>query len=200
MKKLRRGDPEDAKLIVVPSSLVDRLMAVAIRQGVSLSNYAADALEQALRADVMGTSLQETVDMFRLMEIQRGAGSVNISRSSLNLLIEELYPNHGEEMRRAWRESGRWYGEYLHTKLRGEDVLGFFEKTLLVSWNLDEVEIKNEEGFVTLRYASFTMPFQTTELLISFISGVMTSLGYKELDRDYLRGMATLRFGDMRED
>ena len=189
-----KRDPEDTKLIVVPSSLAERLRAVAVRQGISLSNYAADALEQALRADGMGTSLQESVDLYRLMEIQRGAGSVNISRSSLNRLIEELYPNQGEEMRKAWRESGRWYGEYLHTKLQGEDVLGFFEKVLLVSWNLDEVEIKKEAGFTTLRYASFTMPFQTTELLISFISGAMSSLGYEELDRDYLRGMATLRF------
>jgi len=191
---LIKRDPEDTKLIVVPSSLAERLRAVAVRQGISLSNYAADALEQALRADGMGTSLQESVDLYRLMEIQRGAGSVNISRSSLNRLIEELYPNQGEEMRKAWRESGRWYGEYLHTKLQGEDVLGFFEKVLLVSWNLDEVEIKKEAGFTTLRYASFTMPFQTTELLISFISGAMSSLGYEELDRDYLRGMATLRF------
>jgi len=194
VKKLIKRDPEDTKLIVVPSSLAERLRAVAVRQGISLTNYATDALEQALRADGMGTSLQESVDLYRLMEIQRGAGSVNISRSSLNRLIEELYPNQGEEMRKAWRESGRWYGEYLHTKLQGEDVLGFFEKVLLVSWNLDEVEIKKEAGFTTLRYASFTMPFQTTELLISFISGAMSSLGYEELDRDYLRGMATLRF------
>lgn len=189
-----RGVPEDTKLIVVPTRLVDQLRAVAARQGVSLSSYTAEALEQALRAAGLGASLQEAVDLYRLMEVQRGAGAVHIPRSSLDRLIGELYPASGEELRRIWYESGRWYGEYLRTKLKDDDVLGFFEKALLVSWNLDEVEIRNDDGTVTLRYTSFTMSLESTELLVSFVSGAMHSIGFEEIDRDYLRGMATLRY------
>jgi len=188
------GAPKDTKLIVVPSRLVERLRAVAARQGVHLSRYAAEALEQALRAEGLGTSLREAVDLYRLVEIQRGAGAVQISRSSLEQLVGELYPGNGEELRRIWREAGRWYGEYLRTKLNDDGVLGFFEKALLVSWDLDEVEVRDDGGAVTVRCTSFMMPLEVTELLISYISGVMSSLGYEELDRDYLRGMATLRY------
>lgn len=192
-----RGVPEDTKLIVVPTRLVDQLRAVAARQGVSLSSYTAEALEQALRAAELRASLQEAVDLYRLMEVQRGAGAVHIPRSSLDHLIGELYPASGEELRRIWYESGRWYGEYLRTKLKDDDVLGFFEKALLVSWNLDEVEIRNDDGTVTLRYTSFTMSLESTELLVSFVSGAMHSLGFEERDRDYLRGMATLRYKEI---
>lgn len=192
-----RGVPEDTKLIVVPTRLVDQLRAVAERQGVSLSSYTTEALEQALRTAGLGASLQEAVDLYQLMEVQRGAGAVHIPRSSLDRLIGELYPTSGEELRRIWYESGRWYGEYLRTKLKDDDVLGFFEKALLVSWNLDEVEIRNDDGTVTLRYTSFTMSLESTELLVSFVSGAMHSIGFEEIDRDYLRGMATLRYKEI---
>lgn len=189
-----KGDSEDTKLIVVPSRLVERLRAVAVRQGVSLSSFTTETLEQALRAYGLGSSLQEAVDFYRLMSIQRGAGAVHMSRSSLEHLVSTLYPENGEELRKIWYESGRWYGEYLHTKLKNEDVLGFFERALLVSWDLDEVEIRKDDVGITLRCTSFMMSLETTELLLSYISGVMRSLDYEELDRDYLRGMATVHY------
>ena len=188
------GGSEDTRLIVVPSHLVERLRAVAMRKGVSLSGYAVEALEQALRAEGMGSSPREAVDLFRLMLVQRGAGALQLPRSSLEHLVGMLYPEGGEELRRIWGEAGRWYGEYLHTKLRDGDVLGFLERALLVSWDLDEAEIRNDEEGVTLRCTSFMMALETTELLVSYVSGAMDSLGYEEVNRDYLRGMATLRF------
>jgi len=191
---LEGGDPGDTKLIVVPSHLVERLRAVAVRQRVSLSSYTVEALEQALRAEILGATPREAVDLYRLMLIQRGSGAVHLPRSSLEHLVRVLYPENGEELRRIWHESGRWYGEYLQTKLRDGDVLGFFERALLVSWDLDETEIRNDNGGVTLRCTSFMMSLESTELLVSYISGAMHSLGYEELDRDYLRGMATLRY------
>jgi len=196
---LTKEAPEGTRLIVVPSRLVDRLRAVVVRRGISVSDYAVEALEQALRAEGHGASLQEAVDLYRLVEIQRGAGAVQLPRSSLDRLVGELYPENGEELRRIWSESGLWYGEYLRAKLRGEDVLGFLEKALLVSWNLDEVEIKDDGSDVALRFASFVMSLESTELLVSYVSGVMNSLGYEEVERDYLRGVATVRYMRRRE-
>jgi len=188
------GAPEDTKLIVVPSHLVDRLRAVAGRHGILLSSYTAEALEEAIRVEELGASLREAVDLYKLMQIQSGANAVHIGRSSLDYLIRELYPTKGEELRKIWYESGRWYGAYLRTKLKDDDVLGFFEKVLLVSWDLDEVEIRNVDGEITLRCTSFTMSLESTELVISYISGAMSSLGYEELSKDYVRGIATVRY------
>ena len=189
-----RGTPEDTKLIVVPSHLVDRLRAVAGRHGILLSSYTAEVLEEAIRVEELGASLREAVDLYKLMQIQSGANAVHIGRSSLDYLIRELYPTKGEELRKIWYESGRWYGAYLRTKLKDDDVLGFFEKVLLVSWDLDEVEIRNVDGEITLRCTSFTMSLESTELVISYISGAMSSLGYEELSKDYVRGIATVQY------
>jgi len=189
-----RGTPEDTKLIVVPNHLVNRLRAVAGRHGVLLSSYTTEALEEAIRIEELGSSLREAVDLYKLMQIQRGANTVHIRRSSLDYLIKELYQAKGEELQRIWYEWGQWYGAYLRTKLKDDDVLGFFEKVLLVSWNLDEVEIRNDDGEITLRCTSFTMSLESTELVISYISGAMSSLGYEELSKDYTRGIATMHY------
>ena len=189
---------EDTKLIIIPSHLVDRLKAIANRQSVSLSAFAAESLEQVLRAHEMDVSLREVVDVYRLTQIQRGAGMVDIPRSSLNHLVEKLYPKKSEELKRVWSEAGRWYGEYLRTKLEAGEMLRFFEKDLLLTWNLDEVEIHEMDVDVNLRWVSFMMTTELTELLLSYVKGVMQALEYREVDRDYLRGMATLKYIKMR--
>ncbi len=142
---MRSQPPEDTKLLILPTHLVDRLKAIATRQGVSLSSFAAESLEQALRANEMDASLSDAVDAYRLSEIQRGAGMVDVPRSSLNHLVERLYAKKGEELRRVWGEAGRWYGEYLRAKLQPGEALGFLEKELLVAWNLDEAEVKESD-------------------------------------------------------
>jgi hypothetical protein len=191
---LRSQTPEDTKLLILPTHLVDRLRAIATRQGVSLSSFAVDSLEQALRVDEMDASLSDAVDAYRLSEIQRGAGMVDVPRSSLNHLIEKLYPKKGEDLKRVWGEAGRWYGEYLRAKLKPEETLGLLEKELLVAWNLDEAEIRGGETEVAVRWVSFTMTAEFTELLLSYLSAVMDALGYREVGRDSLRGMATLKY------
>jgi hypothetical protein len=191
---LRSQPPEDTKLLILPTHLVDRLKEIATRQGVSLSSFAAESLEQALRANEMDASLSDAVDAYRLSEIQRGAGMVDVPRSSLNHLVERLYAKKGEELRRVWGEAGHWYGEYLRAKLQPGEALGFLEKELLVAWNLDEAEIRESETEVAVRWVSFTMTEKFTELLLSYLSAVMDALGYREVERDSLRGMAALKY------
>jgi len=191
---MRRLPQEDTKLLILPTHLVDRLKAIATRQGVSLSSFAADSLEQALKADEMDASLGDAVDAYRLSEMQRGAGMVDVPRSSLNQLIERLYPKRGGDLRRVWEEAGRWYGEYLKAKLGQGETLGFLEKELLVAWNLDEAEVKVSDNEVSVRWVSFNMTEGFTELLLSYLSAVMGALGYREVGRDSLRGMATLKY------
>jgi len=191
---LRSQTPEDTKLLILPTPLVDRLKAIATRQGVSLSSFAADSLEQALRVDEMDASLGDAVDAYRLSEIQRGAGMVDVPRSSLNHLVERLYGRKGDELKRVWGEAGRWYGEYLRAKLRPGETLGFLEKELIVAWNLDEAEVKESETDVSIRWVSFAMTEEFTELLLSYLSAVMDALGYREVERDSLRGMAVLKY------
>jgi hypothetical protein len=193
VRRLITGTKKDHKLIFLPEKLVDRLNNIAIRKGVSLTNFAAKALQQSLRADELGVTLDETVDTYMLLRVQRGSGAVQIPRSRLTSVVRELTGDDKGELLAAWYEAGRWYGEYLNTLL-GEEAVDFLEKDLLVSWNLDEVEVRNDEITVDLRIASFVIPLELTELLISYVKGVMVSLGYEISKEECLRGLATLNF------
>jgi len=193
VRRLITGTKKDYKLIFLPEKLVERLNNIAIRKGVSITNFATKALEQSLRADELGVTLDETVDTYRLLRVQRGSGAVQIPRSRLTSVVRELIRDDKEELLAAWYEAGRWYGEYLHTLL-GEEAVDFLEKDLLVSWNLDEVEVRNDEITVDLRIASFVISLELTELLISYVKGVMVSLGYEVSKEECLRGLAALNF------
>ena len=184
---------KDHKLIFLPEKLVERLHAIAARKSVSITNLAAEALEQSLRAEEMGVTLDEAIDTHRLLQVQRGSGAVQIPRSRLTSVVRELLQGDQGELLAAWGEAGRWYGEYLHALL-GEEAVDFLEKDLLVSWNLDEVEVRNEEITVDIRIASFVIPLELTELLTSYVKGVMDALGYEIHEEECFRGLAALRF------
>lgn len=183
--------PKDMRLVLLPAELVQRLRAIAIRRGVSLSGFAADTLEEAVRAEDMGASVKEAVEEYYIQDVMRASGAIQIPRSNFNTMINVLHRGHREELLGAWERAGRWYGEYVHARL-GEGALEFLKKALLLSWNLDEVSVENDGLLVKLRLTSFVISLELTELLVSYITGAMTSLGYATLEKDYIRGLATL--------
>ncbi len=187
---------DGTRLIILPRRMIEGLKEAAERAGISLSGFASLALEEAIRAERMGIPLGEAVELYDLFRVQRDAGAVHVSRSILEYLVSRLYDTSGEELRRLWYEEGRWYGEYLKARLRGEGVLEFLERALEASWNLT-AEVRVEDGFVRVRCASFNMSLENTELLISYISGLMSALGFEEADRDYLNGLAILLYRRM---
>lgn len=190
---MTKRQPDETKLLVLPSDLVDRLKEVSNRRGTSLSGYAMEVFEEALRAEKLGAPLGSAVDAYRMGEIHRGAGAVIIPRASLGEIIKSLGSEHAGDLERLWDEAGRWYGKYLLGKLGSENVLAFLRMDLLTSWNLNEVEI-TDGGDATLRFTGFMMSEEFTGLLLSYVHGIMESLGYREVERDSLRGMATIRY------
>lgn len=185
---------DGTKLIILPRRMVEGLKEAAERAGVPLTRFASEALEEAVRAEGMGVPLGEAVELYRMMRVQRDAGIIQVSRSIMEHLVSKLYGEIGEELERLWFEEGRWYGEYLKAKLKDERILEFLERVLEAAWNLDEAEIGSEEGLVRVRCVSFNMSLEATELMISYISGLMSTLGYEEVGRDSLRGLATLEY------
>ena len=183
--------PKDMRLVVLPADLVRRLRAKAIRRGASLSGFAAEALEEAVKVEEMGASVNEAVEEYYVQDVLRASGAIQVPRSNFNAMISELHDGHREEFLGDWERAGRWYGEYVHARL-GEGALGFLEKTFLLSWNLDEVSVENDGLLVRLRLTSFVMSLELTELLVSYITGAMASLGFAPVEKDYVRGLATL--------
>jgi hypothetical protein len=185
---------DDTKFIVVPAAVANRVRLVSGRLGSSVANYATEVFNQAFRVDEMGSGLEEAVDMYRLVTVQRGAGCIQVNRARFKDLAKRLYVEDAEELTGIWYESGRWYGAYLLTKLNGEDVFGFLEKDLMVSWNLDEAEIKQQDFLVSIRCTSFGMSMELTDLLVNYLVGLMEESGYVENDREALRGLVLMKF------
>ncbi len=190
---MTKKQPEETKLLVLPSDLVDRLKAASNKRGTSLSGYAMDVLEEGLRAEKLGAPLGDAVDSYQMREIHRGAGAVIVPRTSLGQIIESLGEEHIQDLEKLWDEAGSWYGKYLAGKLTSDEVLPFLRHDLLLSWNLDEVDIKDGDE-ATLRFTGFTMSEEFTRLLLSYIHGLMGSLGYHEVERDSVRGMASISY------
>ena len=185
---------DDTKFIIVPRQLADQLRALTARLGQSVSDFAVEALTQAMRAQELGSDLGEAVDLHRLSGVQRGAGNIQVTRTVLKEIIGKLYGSDGDGLRRLWRDHGKWYGAYLKARLGREDVLGFLERDLLVTWNLDEAEVAQRDLMVTVRCVSFGMSEEFTELMVSYVMGVMEELGFTENERDVLRGLVSLKF------
>ena len=185
--------PKDTKLLVLPEKLVDSLREITVKKGVSLTSFAEEALRQAIRMEAMGARLEDAVDIYGIHEVSRASGSMEVPRSNFNAMITQLYRAQREELMDVWRDAGRWNGEYLRARL-GEDALGFFRSALLVSWNLDEVNVAKDGLVVKIEFVSFSYSVELTELLISYILGFMDSLGYNLMEKDSLRGLATLFF------
>lgn len=185
---------DDKKLIVVPKEIADRLTLVAAQRGSSVSNYTTYVLKEALRAEEMGADLKHAVDLYRLAEVHRGAGGLNITRRNLLELLGKLFTDHKEELTESWFNSGKWYGAYLSARFDGVELFRFLEKDLSVSWNLDEVEVLREDVVVSVRCVSFGMSLELTELLVVYLEGLFSELGYGVSEKDTLSGLLFFRF------
>ncbi|MDP7442891.1 MAG: hypothetical protein QGI87_00860 [Candidatus Bathyarchaeota archaeon] len=183
----------DNKLLSLPEELLDRLQRAATRKGLSLAAYSAENLEEALRAEDILMPLGEAVESHRIHRVQLAAGAIQVPRQTLDKVVKALYSTEKEGTLSDWDEAGRWNGEYLRT-LFGENAIDVIGGALKVSWNLDEVEMTHDEMKVELRFASFFLSEEMTELLVSYVVGLMAPLGYEKDEIDFIRGLAKLSF------
>ena len=182
--------PEDSKLIFLPEELVDKMKQLAIRKGTSLSAYATEAIEQALRVEKMQGTVREAIDIFHYYQVSKASGAIQIPRLKFNEIIET---GNLEKSAKSWYEAGKWYGEYLKTRL-GDEAISFFKEDLLISWNLDEVNLVHDDMYAELSIVSFKLTEELTELLLNYVTGVMESFGFNKTHNESLRGLVNIKF------
>jgi plasmid stability protein len=187
------GTKTGFKLLSLPEELVARLQRAASRKGLSLTAYAGENLEEALKAEDNGVPLNEAIESYRILRVQLAAGAIQVPRQKLEAVVKSLYSTDKEVTLTDWSEYGKWYGEYLRT-LFGENAIDVIGGALKISWNLDEVELRRDDMKAELRFASFVLSSEVTELLVNYVTGVMESLGYEKRDGEFIRGLAKLSF------
>jgi len=184
---------DNTKLIPVPKELADRFKVLAGRLGVSVSSLASEVLEEALRVDKLGYSVRDAVDVLSLALVHRGAGLVCFQRRGLVELIQRLYEEDQDGLRDLWYRAGRWYAAYLSSRL-DEQIFGFFERDMRLSWCLDESMVRVEDVVVYVRFTSFGMSDAFTDLLVVYSHGFFEWLGYSVVEEEVLPGLVSLRF------
>jgi len=184
---------DDTKLIPVPKPLANQLRLMAGRLGVSVSSITTEALEQVLRAESLGSTVKDAVDILHISQVHRGAGLINFQRAGFKDLVKQLFKEDSKSLLDLWFNSGRWYAAYLSNKING-DFFPFLEQDLLVSWNLDESDIKAKDVLVEVRLTSFDMSAEITELLVMYTKGFFEELGYDISSEDVLQGLVSFNF------
>jgi hypothetical protein len=183
----------DTKTVRIPKELANQLRLVSSRLGTNVTDYATEALSQALRAHDMGSNLKETVDIFELVNFHRGAGLVNLPRNSLNQILGTISKSKLKSTYERSTEAGRWYAAYISSKLKSDSILPFLEKDFKVIWYLDEVEINEQDVMIHFRATCFNMSTTLTDLLLLYTKGVFEELGYVFSSEDVLPGLVSLK-------
>jgi hypothetical protein len=187
------GPKSDHKLIFLPEKLVDRLNKSAINKGVSITNLAEEALERALEAEKLGCTLSETLETYRILQTQLGSGAIQIPRTQLDSFLKQCMINEKNEVMKAWKEAGRWYGEYLRAIYNDETIVNL-EKILQLTWNLDEVRVQSDGFKAEIWLVSFVNSLELTTLLNNFVSGILGTFGYELEHSENMRGLSNLSF------
>src|SRR4030067_811775 len=62
------------------------------------------------KARELCSDLRDAVDMYHLSDVQRGAGSMMVTRTVFGEVLQRLHGSDGEELHGLWRDQGRWDG------------------------------------------------------------------------------------------
>lgn len=187
---------KDKKLLLVPSEIVTRLMEISNRQGKPFYGFILEILEHVLRVYDSGGSIKEVADFYALFGVVRSLGAKIMPEEAFNHMIGKHYRTERNVLMEKWREFGRLCGESLMTKYK-DPVEALSKFLAIVECNLNEVEVTSESGAVKIRCASPILSAENTELLASFIDGLMQGLNYKTRKQDYVRGIISLEYERM---
>lgn len=168
--------------------LADRISEIAARKG-TLFDYVNDILDQAIRAESLGLTLNEVLDDRWLIKTARDAGLTFVPEKIVYDLIEDAYVKLGKRKTTSlWYETGQWYGRYY------EDIRKLEASVRRFFWDISEFKISQEDENVSLTCLSSKFSEAHTELFSKFLEGALNALGYNLDESDVSKGIISLRF------
>jgi len=192
---LNNATKKDKKLLAVQGDLAQQVIQIANRKGMTVYNLTNDILQQAIKAEGMNRSLDDIVERFRLLEIERSGGAVFATKDTLLFMVEKLYQREKEALLENWYGSGRWYGKYLQVKFDDSEPLDMLEKFLCsCSWDSGEIRISKDGGKLSLTRLSLNDSLEYTELASKFIEGIISTFGYELVKQDVSKGLTVQEF------
>ncbi len=139
--------------------------------------------------------MEEVVDLYELMEMQRSSGAALMPVDLCNYMISRLCETEKDVMTQKWREAGVWYGKYLSSRFSIDRTPEMLVKLLTATrWDLTEVKVTNEGTNVKFQCIAPHLPEDSTQLLACFVEGAMQSVNHRIVSSDILKGMILQEF------
>jgi hypothetical protein len=192
MGRVQEDKPKEKKLIRAPEDLVDELSDAATRQGKTFYRYVTEIFEQALEANKMNKTLSSIIDSYKLSEISRKTGVVAVPRDFLELGLDRIFSEGQEDLIKIWFQTGRLYGFLLKGKFKDE-IEAFIRLVKEGLWLVNEVEVKNVEKSISLRFIAPSISKERSTLLLSFFEGTLSSLGYEIIEKSDYKGIIDVK-------
>lgn len=195
MFSLSKVPNREKKLLAVQGDLAQKVIQIANRKGMTVYNFTNEVLEQAVKADSMNWSIDDIVERFSLLEIERDSGAVFATMDTLLYMVERLYQQEKEALLKNWYESGQWYGKYLQIKFGDGEPLDMLEKLLgACSSKSSEIRIVRDGNRLSLNRLCPNDAMEYTELFAKFLEGIIHSFGYETKKNDVSKGLIALEF------
>ncbi|MEM0027705.1 MAG: hypothetical protein QXT53_03680 [Ignisphaera sp.] len=183
------------KVLVAREDLVNSLSLIARKRGSTLYSLTNEIIEQTVRAESMGVTLRDVLDAYEILKANRSAGQTLIPIDVLIAMTSKLSPKDLEEIEKLWRESGRWYGEYITIRFRenfrdSQSAIQHLERILKeIRWEFVDLVIQNEGDGIRVRCVSPQIPAELMKLISTFIEGLLEPFGYKVERRSIFKGI-----------
>lgn len=181
------------KMLAAEEDIANRVVEMAKRKGSTVFQTVNDILEQALRADGMGLTLDEILERRGMLERAREVGLTFTPERLLYEVVDVAYGRSRKRLSQMWLEAGRWYGKFFAG--RSEDGVGAFEEAMgLLTFGSSEFALEEERGAIAVACVGERFSPGFTEVFSLFIEGAFEAFGYRRVAREVSKGIIHLRF------
>ena len=181
------------KMLAAQEDIANEIVGLANRKDMTVYQTVNDILEQALRVDKMGFTLEEVVEERWMLERAREIGFTFTIEHLLYLTVDSAYGENPKKFSDIWREMGHWYGKYFQSK--HEDPMEAFRAALdLFTIGTAEYSLDAKSRIISLSFIGEKLTPGYTDLFSEFIEELLSVLGYKLKDKELLKGILKMEF------
>ena len=183
------------KMLAAREDLADQMSGIAAQRGLTLFSLVNELLEAAIKVEDMGISLKEAVDAYELTKEAQNASFTLVLESLLYDTSDLAFESANEEALKIWFDAGVWVAKR-YAAGGAKDPLSAYEQELKVfGWNISSFNFDRSGSDVSIRLVSPRFSKNFTNLLNSYLLGILNASGYEvtfnEVGRGNIRVEAT---------
>lgn len=180
-------------MLAAQEDIANEIVELAKRKDMTVYQTVNDILEQALRVDRMGFTLEEVVEERWMLERAREIGFTFTIEHLLYLTVDAAFEENPEKFRKIWGEMGHWYGKYFQAK--HEDPIEAFKAALeLFTIGTADYNMDSKSRIISLSYLGEKLTSGYIELFSDFLEALLLVFGYKPKDKEVRKGILKMEF------